>query len=54
MFCIVINRLYADVKKEVSGGGNSNPLQYSRLENPQGQRSLEGVHGLEKELDTTE
>ena len=25
-----------------SGGGHGNPLQYSRLENPHGQRSLEG------------
>ena len=24
------------------GGGNGNPLQYSHLENPDGQRSLEG------------
>ena len=24
------------------GGGHGNPLQYSRLENPQGQRSLVG------------
>ena len=31
------------------GGGHGNPLQYSCLENPQGQRSLAG-----KELDTTE
>ena len=36
------------------GGGHGNPLQYSCLENPHGQRSLVGYHawGL-KELDTT-
>ena len=37
------------------GGGNSNPLQYSCLENPHGQRSLVGYRprGL-KESDTAE
>ena len=37
------------------GGGNGNPHQYSYLENPRGQRSLEGYSpwGL-KESDTTE
>ena len=37
------------------GGGHGNPLQYSRLENPSGQRSLAGytVHGV-AEWDTTE
>ena len=37
------------------GGGNGNPLQYSCLESPQGQRSLASYSpwGL-KELDTTE
>ena len=36
------------------GGGNGNPLQYSCLENPHGQRSLEGYSPLgHKELDTT-
>ena len=32
------------------GEGNGNPLQYSYLENPHGQRSLEGyiVHGVAK------
>ena len=37
------------------GGGHGNPLQYSCLENPQGQRSLVGYspQGL-KESDTTE
>ena len=37
------------------GGGHGNPLQYSCLENPHGQRSLAGYSpwGL-KELDTTE
>ena len=38
-----------------SGGGHGNPLLYSFLENPHGQRSLAGYipWGL-KELDTTE
>ena len=37
------------------GGGHGNPLQYSRLENPQGQRSLAGYSPWgHKELDTTE
>ena len=37
-----------------SGGGHGNPLQYSCLENPHGQRSLEGYSPLGyKELDTT-
>ena len=37
------------------GGGNGNPLQYSCLGNPQGQRSLEGDSPWGcKELDTTE
>ena len=37
------------------GGGHGDPLQYSCLENPHGQRSLVG-YSLEghKELDTTE
>ena len=30
------------------GGGHGNPLQYSCLENPHGQRSLVGFHGVEK------
>ena len=35
------------------GGGHGNPLQYSCLENPHGQRSLEAtVHGV-AELDRT-
>ena len=40
---------------EALGGGNGNPLQYSCLENPQGQRSLRDYspRGL-KESDTTE
>ena len=33
-------------------GGYGNPLQYSCLENPHGQRSL--IDGLHKESDTTE
>jgi len=38
-----------------SGGGHGNPLQYSCLKNPQGQRSLVGLEGRGwKELDTTE
>ena len=37
------------------GEGNGNPLQYSRLENPHGQRSLAGYSPWgHKESDTTE
>ena len=37
------------------GGGYGNPLQYSCLENPHGQRSLEGCSPWgHKESDTTE
>ena len=37
------------------GGGHDNPLQYSCLENPHGQRSLAGYKpGGHKESDTTE
>ena len=37
------------------GGGHGNPLQYSCLENPHGQRSLVGYSPWgHKELDTTE
>ena len=37
------------------GGGNGNPLQYSCLGNPHGQRSLEGYSARGcKESDTTE
>ena len=37
------------------GGGHGNPLQYSCLENPHGQRSLEGDSPWGcKELDMTE
>ena len=37
------------------GGGHGYPLQYSCLENPHGQRSLEGYRPQgRKELDTTE
>ena len=37
------------------GGGQDNPLQYSCLENPQGQRSLAGYSPwARKELDMTE
>ena len=37
------------------GGGHGNPLQYSSLENPHGQRSLAGYSPWGcKELDTTE
>ena len=37
------------------GGGHGNPLQYSCLENPHGQRSLVGYSPLgHKESDTTE
>ena len=38
-----------------SGGGHGNPLQYSALENPYGQRSLAGYSPWGcKELNTTE
>ena len=38
-----------------SGGGQSNPLQYSCLDNPHGQRCLVGYYPLgHKELDITE
>ena len=38
-----------------SGGGHGNPLQYSCLENPQGQRSLAGYSSQgHKESDMTE
>ena len=37
------------------GGGHGNPLQYSRLENPHGQRSLAGYDPWShKELNMTE
>ena len=37
------------------GGGDGNPLQYSWLENPHGQRSLAGYNPWgHKELDMTE
>ena len=37
------------------GGGHGNPLQYSCLENPHGQRSLAGYSPWDpKELDMTE
>ena len=37
------------------GGGHGNPLQYSYLENPHGQRSLVGYSPWDpKELDMTE
>jgi len=37
------------------GGGHGNPLQYSSLENPHGQRSLVGYSPWDhKQLDTTE
>ena len=37
------------------GGGHDNPLQYSCLENPHGQRSLVGyIQWGHKESDTTE
>ena len=36
------------------GGGHANPLQYSCLENPHGQKSLEGYNAWEsKELGST-
>ena len=39
----------------MTGGGHANPLQYSCLKNPHGQRSLAGYSPWScKELDTTE
>ena len=38
-----------------SGGGNSNPLQYSRLENPMDRGAWQDtVHGVTRVLDMTE
>ena len=38
-----------------SGGGHGHPLQYSYLENPHGQRSLEGYSSwIPEDSDTTE
>ena len=43
------------VLERCPGGGNSNTLQYSCLENPHGQRSLEGYSPWgHRESDTTE
>ena len=40
---------------KIPGEGNGNPLQYSCLENPHGQRNLAGCSTWgHKELDTTE
>ena len=40
---------------KILGGGHGNPVQYSCLENPHGQRSLAGYSPRDrKELDTTE
>ena len=36
------------------GGGHSNLIHYSYLENPHGQKSLGGYSPLDKELDMTE
>ena len=36
------------------GGAHGNPLQYSHLENPHGQRSLAGCSPRGHESDTTE
>ena len=33
-------------QEDSPGGGHGNPLQYSCLENPHGQRSLVGVYGV--------
>ena len=39
---------------KIPGGGHGNPLQYSCLENPHGQRSLAGYSPWDhKESDTT-
>ena len=46
---------YKQVEKEPPGGGYGNPLQYSSLEDPGGQRSLEGYSPWgRKESDMTE
>ena len=43
------------VEKEPPGGGHGNPFQYSSLEDPYGQRSLEGYSPWgRKESDMTE
>ena len=42
-------------REDSPGGGNGNPLQYSLLENPHGQKGLVGYSPWgRKELDTTE
>ena len=42
-------------REDSPGGGHGNPLQYSCLENPHGQRSLAGYSPCgHKEMDTTE
>ena len=53
--CSEGNRGWISGLERSPGGGHGNPLQYSCLENPHGQRSLAGYSpwGL-KELDTTE
>ena len=46
---------FAPWVRKTPGGGRGNPLQYSRLENPRGQRSPGGLHPQgHKEADTTE
>ena len=47
--------LYSLDQDDSPGGGHANPLRYSCLENPHGQRSLEGYNPRgRKESDTTE
>ena len=41
-------------REDSSEGEHGNPLQYSCLENPHGQRSLAGYIQGHKELDSTE
>ena len=44
-----------EVGRSPEGGGHGNPLQYSCLENPRGQRSLAGYSPWGgKELDATD
>jgi len=44
-----------ELRRSPGGGGHDNPLQYSCLENPHGQRNLAGYSPWGcRELDTTE
>ena len=53
--CSVGNLASTPGSERYLGEGNGNPLQYSCLENPHGQRSLAGYSAWgHKELDMTE